>query len=294
MVAVIGCASPSEDASGSPRGAHTAAGVVRDDWGIPVRSGTPRDPARIVSLDPASTEILFALGAGARLVGRTHWDAWPRAARAVPDVGPGMRPTVESVLAARPDLVVLYASDQNRAAAHRLTAAGVRVLALRFERISGFDTATRLLGRAVGLPAAARAIVDSVHRTLDHVRAGTAALPRRTAFWHVWSSPLITIGSRSYLNDLVEIAGGQNVYADMAAPSPVVSLEDVAQRDPDVILAGPDGAARIRNDVAWRAVRAVRRDDVLVVDTTLVGRPSVRLGEAAVSLARLLHPDWQP
>ncbi|HET7583349.1 MAG TPA: helical backbone metal receptor [Gemmatimonadaceae bacterium] len=284
------CREPRSDTPSDARATH----VPRDDWGNPVLAGTTRVPARIVSLNPASTEILFALGAGSRLVGRTHWDVWPPQAVAVPDLGPGLRPNVEAVLAAHPDLVVLYASEDNRAAAARLSAAGIHVIALRFDRISGFDSATTLLGRAVGLSDAARVITDSVRRTLAHVRASTDSLSRRTVFWHVWDAPLITIGAGSFLDDLVRIAGGRNVYGDLQPASPVVSLEDVARRDPDVILAGPEGAARIRSDPAWRAVRAVQRDDVLVVDTTLVGRPSVRLGEAAVSLARLLHPGWSP
>jgi ABC-type Fe3+-hydroxamate transport system substrate-binding protein len=93
------------------------------------------------------------------------------------------------------------------------------------------------------------------------------------------------------MNDLVEIAGGRNVYGDVAVASPTVSIEDVIHRDPDVIIAGPVGAARIRSSAIWRSVNAVRRGHIVIVDTMLVGRPGARLGEAAVSIARLLHPD---
>jgi len=127
--------------------------------------------------------------------------------------------------------------------------------------------------------------------TIARVRAATASLDRPTIFWHVWDAPIYTIGAGSYLNDLIEIAGGRNVYADLPAPSPQVSLEDIVRRDPRYVLAGPEGAARLRASAAWQSVRAVREGRILVVDTMLVGRPSVRLGEAALSLARLLHAD---
>jgi ABC-type Fe3+-hydroxamate transport system substrate-binding protein len=122
------------------------------------------------------------------------------------------------------------------------------------------------------------------------VRAATAHLSRPTVFWHIWDAPLITIGSGSFMTELVDIAGGRNVYADINAPSATVSLEDVARRDPDFILAGPQGVQKISEDRRWRIVRAVREGRVIKVDTVLVGRPGVRLGEAAVSLANLLHP----
>jgi iron complex transport system substrate-binding protein len=93
------------------------------------------------------------------------------------------------------------------------------------------------------------------------------------------------------MNDLVEIAGGRNIYGDVSAASPTVSIEDVIHRDPDLIIAGPVGAAHMRASTIWRSVGAVRRDRIIVVDTMLVGRPGARLGEAATTIARLLHPD---
>jgi ABC-type Fe3+-hydroxamate transport system substrate-binding protein len=267
---------------------------LTDDFGVPVRPGTVHEPARIVSLAPSSTEILFALGAGSRLVGRTHWDLWPDSARLVPDVGDGLRPNIEAVLARHPQLVVLYASADNRAAAERLASAGVSVLALKTDRIADFARTATLLGIATGERAAAAAMVDSVQRTLDRVRRATAALPHPRVFWPAWEAPPTAIGGGSFLSELITIAGGQNIYGDLPSPSPQVSLEDVIRRDPDVLLASPEGVARIRSDPAWRAIPAVRRGRILTVDTTLVLRPSVRLGEAAVSLAHLLHPGVLP
>lgn len=268
--------------------AERPAGAALDDFGDTIRVAPPA--ARIVSLIPATTEILFALGAGDRLVGRTHWDVYPDSARLVPDLGDGIRPNVEAVLAARPDLVVLYAGDDNRAAAARLRAGGVRTVALKVDSIAEFRRVTRVLGRLVGDDARGEAVVDSVDATLARVREATAALPRPAVFIRSWKTPLLTIGGGSFMTELLDIAGARNIYGELPQPSPQVSLEDVVRRDPDLVLASPEGRADILADPAWRAVRAVREGRVLAFDYELVARPSVRLGEAAVALATLLHP----
>jgi iron complex transport system substrate-binding protein len=93
------------------------------------------------------------------------------------------------------------------------------------------------------------------------------------------------------MNELVTIAGGRNVYGDMPAVSPTVGIEDVVRRNPRYLISGPEGAAKIKADPHWSAVPSVREGRILVVDTALVGRPAVRLGEAALEIAKLLHPE---
>ncbi len=259
-----------------------------DDLGFPIAVGKPA--ARIVSLNPATTDLVFALGAGSRLVGRTHWDLYPDSARLVPDLGPGLRPNIEAVIGTHPDLVILYASQDNRAAATALRAAGINTVSLKIDQIADFHRAARLIGRMLGDSARGAMVSDSVKRTLLRVRAATASLEPHTVFWHIWDSPLITIGRGSYMNELVEIAGGNNIYSDMAEPSPTVSIEDVLRRNPEFIIDGPEGSRKIEHDPKWSSLEAVKAGRVLVVDTAIVGRPSVRLGEAAVSIANLLHP----
>lgn len=262
-----------------------------DDFGDSIMRGAK--PSRVVSLNPATTDLIFALGGGERLVGRTHWDHYPPAADAVPDMGSGLRPNVEVILAARPDLVVLYASADNRAAARELRAAGVNTLSLKIDSIAEFHRASRMLGILLGDSARGAAVSDSVAKTLKRVQNATASLPKPKVFWHIWSAPLITVARGSYMNELVELAGATNIYGDLPDASPMVSIEDVLKRDPQIILTGPDGASKIRSDPRWSQSRAVKSGSVLVVDTTLVGRPSVRLGEAAAALARLLHPGLE-
>jgi ABC-type Fe3+-hydroxamate transport system substrate-binding protein len=262
--------------------------AVRDDFGDPVRIGAA--PTRIVSLNPATTEILFTLGAGSRLIGRTKYDLWPDSAKLIPALGDGIRPNVEVVLGTHPDLVILYASQDNRPAAERFRSAGVNTLSLKVDHIADFRRTVSVLGAILHDSARARIVVDSVQSTLDRVQAATKGSARPTVFWHIWDAPLITIGAGSFMNDLVDIAGARNVYADIKGPSGEISLEDVARRDPDFILAGPIGARQIESDSRWRIVRAARDRKIFVVDTLLVARPSVRLGEAAISLANFFHP----
>jgi len=263
-----------------------------DDAGDPLP--TPAAHSRIVSLVPATTEIIFALGAGDRVVGRTHWDGWPPEVLQVPDLGDGIRPSIETVLNARPDLVVLYATGDNRDAAVALRGAGVTVISLRLDRIIDFERATTILGDQLGAQAQGRAVIDSVRGTLLRVRNATRALEQPTVFMLSWETPLMTIGSGSFLTELVEIAGGRNVFGDLEGPSPQVSFEEVLRRNPQYILGRPETAGKLGASERWRGLPAVREGRVLVMDTVLVGRPGVRLGEAAVSLARLLHPGITP
>ncbi|MGI8617873.1 MAG: ABC transporter substrate-binding protein [Gemmatimonadaceae bacterium] len=261
--------------------------TVRDDFGHAVVPGVAH---RIVSLNPATTEMLFAIGAGNRVIGRTTWDSYPDSARLIPDMGPGLRPNLEVVLAAKPDLVILYASADNRSAADRLRSLGVITLAVKNDSIGDLARTLRLLGTVTGDSARAATVADSVRATLDRVRAATAGMERPSAFWYIWDSPLITVGRGSYMSELLEIAGARNLYDHIAKPSPAVTLEDVVRRNPDVVIAGPDGTRTLRRDARWRALAAISAGRIIVADTALVAKPSVRLGEAAVSLARQLHP----
>jgi iron complex transport system substrate-binding protein len=288
VMAIILACSPTSDrrpAAGEQR-------VTVDDAGHPLPP--PARRTRIVSLVPATTEILFALGAGDRVVGRTHWDGWPPEVLNVPDLGDGIRPSIETVLRARPDLVVLYASGDNRDAARALRGAGVPVISLRIDSIAEFERAALLLGDAVGEQQRAQVVVDSVRRTLERVRSATSGRARPTVFMLAWETPLMTIGSGSFLSELVEIAGGRNVFGDLEGPSPQVSFEEVLRRDPQYILGRPETAGNLQAKPRWLGLPAVRNGRVLVMDTVVVGRPGVRLGEAAVSIARLLHPGVVP
>lgn len=272
-------------ACGAERAPDSSHALV-DDFGDTLRLSGPA--TRVVSLNPVTTELLFALGRGDVLVGRTSWDLYPAAARAVPDVGNGMGPNVEVVLGQRPDLVLVYASESNRLAVQQLRAAGVQTLTHRTDRIADLQRVIPSIAGALGADAVGRVVGDSVRASIERVRS----LPRPDsavrAYWHIWDAPLLTIGGGSYLSELLNVVGAANIFDDLTQPSPQVSMEEIARRNPDVILAGPTAATRMRTTPTWQAVRAVREGRIIVIDTTIVGRPGVRMGEAAHFLRSVL------
>lgn len=267
------------------RGGGSSA-VIVDDFGDTVRTGPAH---RIVSLNPVTTEFLFAVGSGTHVVGRTHWDRHPSAAASVPDLGNGIGPNVEAVLGVRPDLVILYASESNRRAATAFRQAGVRTLTIRTDLVADLtrfaDAYARLTGDSV-----ARVVADTVMSSIHEVRTMSRSASPPTVLWRMGDPPLYVAGRGSFMGELIEVAGARNIFGEMPEPSPQVSLEEVVRRNPDFILTGPEGLESIRSSAAWQAVPAVRRGRILVVDTTLVGRPGVRLGEAAHHVRRLIFP----
>lgn len=286
---ILVCAAAAATACSERPRAISAMAPLVDDLGDTSYVGA--EVRRIVSLSPVTTEILFALGAGGRLVGRTHWDLYPDAARGVPDVGNGLQPNVEAILGTHPDLVVLYGSASNRASATQLRRAGVHTIAIRQDQVADFPRAVRWLATVLGDRISGDAVIDSVERTLREVQARPRSAKPPTVFWHVWETPLYTIGRGSFLDELVQTAGAVNVFHDQEAASPTVTMEEIVRRDPDYVLAGPTGAAAIRASAKWQAVPAVRAGRILVVDTALVGRPGVRMGEAARHLRALIVGD---
>ena len=247
--------------------------------------------ARVISLVPAATEIIFAIGRGNRLVGRTTWDLYPDSARNVPSVGDGIRPNVEVVLAARPTLVIIYASAENRAAAASFKKAGISVVAIRVDRIADFERLTKTLGSLLDASHRANQVVDSVKGTLNNVRAAVAGATRPTVVWPLWDAPVLVVGQGSFLAELLDIAGGQNVFSDLTKPSPEVTVEEIAHRNPALVLASPLSVTRLAASPKWQSVKAIRDKQMKSIDTAVVGRPTVTLGMAAVSLAKLLHPE---
>lgn len=260
-----------------------------DDFGVPLPTDA-RFAARVVSLNPAATEALFAIGADTLLVGRSRWDQYPQEVVRIPALGDGIRPAVEAILAAKPTLVILYATAENRSAADALNRAGVRTLTLRVDRIAQFHAQLRALGVAVGAEPRARVVSDSVQRTLDRVRAVTVGVTRPTVIWPVWTTPPMVIGGGSYMDELLEIAGARNVFHDAAQPSPTVSLEEILARAPQFVVTSAKQAGELGNDNTWQALPAVRDRRFVTHDPAVTGRPSVVLGMAAVQLARALHP----
>jgi iron complex transport system substrate-binding protein len=252
-----------------------AGGNIRvvDDAGDTVRLQSPA--RRVVSLIPATTELLFAIGAGPSLVGRTSYCDYPPAAKVVPDLGDGIKPSIEAVLAQRPDLVTLYNSGQNAAVAGRLRELGIPALRVNTDALSDVDRVARILGTVTGRQHGADSVAEAFDTALAAAtRPGKGRRPRILLL--VWEQPPMTIGRGSFLNELVERAGGENLFADVAASSGVVSIEAVAARDPDLIFTTNEGPAAFATRPEWQVVPAIREHRFLRVSGSQFNWPSPR------------------
>lgn len=260
--------------------------VLTDDAGrqIPI-AGPAR---RVVSLAPSITELLFAIGAGDRVVGRTIYCKYPPAALQVPAVGDGLNPNVEAIVARHPDLVLLYRSPHTDAAAQQLGSLGIPTLVIRHDRLADIARTARLIGRATGHDSGG----EAVGRSVDSLLAQPLPPVRARLAYVVWDAPPIVIGGGSFLDELARRAGGENVFHDIATPSATVSIETIVARDPDWIAVVQDSAGgappAFSRRPEWRAVRAVREGRFLLLPGDLFGQPSPRAPAAVATLAELL------
>ncbi|MGD2067106.1 MAG: helical backbone metal receptor [Gemmatimonadota bacterium] len=240
-------------------------------------------PDRVLSLVPSATATLVALGARDRLVGRTDFDTASVLA-GLPSVGGGLRPSLEAVVSRRPDLVIRFAGESDRTTPARLDEAGIPHLAVRPESLHDVRVMIVTLGRLVGKEAAADSILAVHRRTLDSIRARTAGLPPVRAAFALGGTPPYVAGATTFVGELIEAAGGTNVFADLDRPWAGVSPEVLVDRAPRVLLVleGADLDPRI-----------VRGSDVREVPA-FVQLPGPHLDRAALAIARALRPDRFP
>src|SRR5216110_522058 len=259
--------------------------VVTDDAGRRVALAAPA--RRVVSLLPSFTELLFAIGAGDRLVGRTTWCDYPPEALAVPSVGDGMPPSVEAVAARRPDLVVLYRAGPNLTAAEQLERLGIRTVLLDLNLLEQLGPAARRLGVLTGHSRAA----DSLARVVDRFASQPPVPSTQSLVFIVWDNPPIVIGAGSYLDRLAALSGARNVFHDVHSPSAQVSIETIAARDPDFVAVLSESAVppRYASRPEWRVVRAVRKGRFLFLPGQLFGRPGPRVAQAIRELRQRLE-----
>lgn len=250
---------------------------VMDDAGRRVRLAAP--PRRVLSLAPSNTELLFALGAGDLLVGRTTQCDAPPAAKNTPAIGSLFPPDYERILATRPDVVLMASGNDD--VRQRLEARGMVVLVIQPKRVPRVADALRLLARALGRSAAAPPVVERFERGLAAAqRAGTVAPIR--VFYEVWPTPLTAAGPTSFIGDLITVAGGTNVV-ESTDPWPRLSAERVIAANPEVIVVARemDRKALLAGERAgWSGITAVQRGHVFVPpDPSVLVRPGPRLVE---------------
>lgn len=260
-------------------------GAIRvvDDAGDTVTLARPA--TRVVSLIPATTELLFAIGAGDAVVGRTAYCDYPAEALAVPAVGDGILPNIEAVVARRPDLVVLYSSSQNAISAAQLSRLGIASIRVRSDQLADVPRLAKLLGKLTAHQAGAdslalrfRAQLDSASQPPSRDTLGVMLL--------VWADPPMTVGAGSFLSELVARAGGRNIYDDLPASSGQISVESAVRRNPDVVLVLGDSAPSFARRPEWQAVPAVRERRFVFASGSMFSQPSPRAPEAITTLAR--------
>jgi len=233
---------------------------------------------RIVSLAPSLTEIAYAAGAGPALVGTVEYSDHPAEARALPRVGDGWSVDVERVMALRPDVVLAWSSGTPQATIERLEAVGLHVVSVPTFRLADVPAALRLLGALAGTRSVAEAAAQRFDAEVRRLRGRYAGARVLTVFVQIDDQPLYTVGGRHVISEIVELCGGGNVFADLAAVAPQVDVEAVLARNPQVILstddtvADPAGAWR-----RWPQLAAVRAGTIYSLPADLVARATPRL-----------------
>lgn len=201
----------------------------------------PHGPARrIVSLVPSATETLEAIGAAEALVGRTDYDAggW---AGALPSVGGGLEPSLEAIVSLRPDLVVRFAGQQDPRTGQRLDALGIPQLTVRPDRLADIFETIRVLGLATGRAQAADSLQRALRRGLEETERAAAALSRLRVAYVLGGSPPWVAGPGTYIDEVLSVIGGDNVFSDLGTLYAAVSPEELRTRDVDVVLVSSPG-----------------------------------------------------
>jgi iron complex transport system substrate-binding protein len=258
-------------------------------------------PKRIVSLVPATTEMLFAIGAGDRLAGVSNYDAFPKEVERLPRVGGLLDPDVERLLALKPDLVIVY--DTQADLKRQLERAGVPYYGYTHKGLRDITETMRALGERVGAKAAADAAATRLEQQLEAVRVRVAGRPRpktllvfgreQGTLRHITAS-----AGYGFLHDLLELAGGSDALADLQRQSADMSTEMILSRAPEVILELHYGESLKRENIAaerrvWNAmasVPAVKNDRVYLLTGDEFVVPGPRVALAAEQFARALHP----
>lgn len=265
-----------------------AAIALRDDAG---RNVELKEPARrIVSLAPFLTELAYSAGAGKKLVGVSSFSDFPPEARALPQVGTAMGPEIEALASLRPDLVLAWEDSIRPGDIERIERLGTPVFVTRAKRLEDVPRLLEAVGRLAGTDVAGTA--DGYRRKLAALRAKYSQRPRVSVFVEVWHRPLTTIAGPHWINEALDLCGGDNVFREMAMVAPVVSWEELYRRDPRIIVgAGSDGGeGEFRANWSARAsLSAVRDGRMAYMDADTLTRPTLRLAEGVASVCAALE-----
>jgi iron complex transport system substrate-binding protein len=262
-------------------------------------------PQRIISTAPSITEMLYALGLGDRVVGDTTYCDYPPDAKRKPKIGTYIAPNLESIAALKPDLVVIQKNPIQLGP--RLAALNLHVLEVSHDNIGEVYGSIEKIGNAAGVAGRARDLNRTLRQQLDEIQRRTATYPKTKMMFIVGRAPnriedLIAVGRASYLNGIIDVAGGENIFKDAIAPYPKVGMEDVLARNPQVIVDMGDMSEpeRVSEEqkraivALWKQypwLAAVKNNRVFAVASSIFTVPGPRMVDAARAFARMLHPE---
>ncbi len=289
LLLLVSGACSSSRRHGDERALH----IVRDDLGRSV--ACVRRPRRLVSLAPSITEMVFALGLGARLVGVTTFCDYPPEARTITKIGDTIHPSLERILALEPDLVIASRISQLEVFAHRLEQAGVPLYVVDARRLDDIPRSMRRLGDVLGEPERAATVTRAMEERMREIERRLAGRPRPRTLLVVQAEPLMVPGTKTYLADLVRRAGGIPLGPDDPREGVTYSLESVIAAAPQVIIVPESGARRRRLEhIDWPGLAetpAARRGRVYTMDANLIFRPGPRVVQGLAIVAEILHPE---
>ena len=272
-----------------------AGGVVQaiDDTGVTVTLAASAQ--RIVSLAPHATELLFAAGGGARVIGVSETSDWPPPARTLPRVGNARSIDLERIIALNPDLIVTWPYTAP-GEVDRLRGRGLAVFTTDPKTIDGIAADLERLGTLLGTQARTTAMAAELRARIARERRASAGKRTLGVFYEIWPSPLFTIGGTHLISQAIEACGGANVFAALTLPAPTVSVEAVLAAKPEAIIAAADNGLRpdwLEEWRRWPALPAVAQGNLLVVDGNLLHRPGPRFLEGVEQLCAVLDTARQ-
>ncbi len=263
---------------------------VTDDTGRTVVLSAPAQ--RIVSLAPHVTELVYAAGAGAKLVGVVQYSDYPEAARAVPRVGSYTAVDMEAVVALKPDLVIAWKSGNRNQQYDRLERLGIPVFVNEPRSLDDVARSIETFGRLAATSAEAGAAATAFRARRDALAARHAQRPPVEVFYRIWNRPLMTINGKHLISDVMALCGGHNVFADLPILAPTVTEEAVLAAAPQAIVASGMGESRPEWLDSWRrwtALPAVARDNLFFIPPELLQRHTPRILDGATRLCEQLE-----
>lgn len=252
--------------------------TVKDDKGDTVSLKQPAK--RIVSLAPHLTELLYAAGGGAQLVGTVDYSDYPPAAKQLPRVGGYSRIDLEAVAGLKPDLILAWDSGNTPAHIARLRQLGLPVFVSQPNRIDDLSSLLERLGAISGHAEEGGSAARAYRERLAKLRATYSQKPKVRTFYQVWQQPLTTVGGQQIISDAIRVCGGDNVFGQLDAMAPKISVEAVLAANPEAIVASGMGEARpdwVNDWKNWPRLTAAQRDNLFYIPPDLIQRHTPRL-----------------